>query len=345
MFRFTTAERHPIAQNWTLSQFKPGDACTITLGGQLAITGVITDRQTAYDSQNHAVQLMGKGVTWFAAKSSVLHKTGDFSGKSFEEAAKEVIKPYGVGVRTIGELDKTPFKRLQCEKGEKVWDFCERIARPRKIIMGSDGDGNFLLIGEHSGDVVDSLVEGQNILRMQCLLTIEDSYSRFDLYGQTAANDEQHGRKASEQSASVAGTDPPPRFSALVTVAEQPVWGAGELAKRAQAENQWHNGTKVEAHVTVHGWLNGSGQLWTPGDDVNVRSPMAMLNQTLSIEMVTFTQDDKSGTTTTLKLRAPWYLNDNVNAGVSISGMPNPSPAVSTYDIPIEQLVGKTIGV
>jgi prophage tail gpP-like protein len=59
-----------------------------------------------------------------------------------------VIAPFGVGVKTIGTLNPTPFARLQVEPGEKLWDFLERIARPRGIVMGSDHLGNFLLIGE-----------------------------------------------------------------------------------------------------------------------------------------------------------------------------------------------------
>ena len=38
LFRFTAAENATMPLSWINLQFKPGDACTITLGGQLAIT-------------------------------------------------------------------------------------------------------------------------------------------------------------------------------------------------------------------------------------------------------------------------------------------------------------------
>ena len=77
----------------------------------------------------------------------------------------------------IGQLDLTPFDKLQNEKGELIWDFLERIARPRGVIMGSDSQGNFLLIGEHSLPMVAELIEGQNIKSCQCIIT-----ARADLY-------------------------------------------------------------------------------------------------------------------------------------------------------------------
>jgi hypothetical protein len=40
-----------------------------------------------------------------------------------------------------------------------------------------------------------------------------------------------------------------------------------------------------------------------------VKSPMAMLNETLKIETATYTQDRESGTETTLVLKNPFALN------------------------------------
>jgi prophage tail gpP-like protein len=34
------------------------------VGGRIAINGLITSRQTAYESNNHAVQIEGRGLTW-----------------------------------------------------------------------------------------------------------------------------------------------------------------------------------------------------------------------------------------------------------------------------------------
>jgi len=328
VFRFTATERDPIPELWAKLQFKPGDRVGIYLGGILAITGVILDRQVAYDANSHGVMLQGVGWTWYAARGSIIHKTGSFDNKTFEQVAREVIAPFGVGVKTIGNLNATPFERLQVETGENLWAFLERLARPRGIVMGSDHLGNILLIDDHNFPITDTLIEGFNILRCQATISIKDKRSDYIVRGQTAGGDKKHGPDASEQEGGVKGSLD--RYSPLLTPAEQPVWGLGEIIDRAKNEAVWNEATEVQATITVQGWMRArrafigggvtipaggvggiSAGLWRAGDKVTVNSPMAMLNNfEMKIQNATFTQDSNSGTLTTLDLVAPWLLKD-----------------------------------
>jgi prophage tail gpP-like protein len=327
IFRFTAAERDPIPTLWDRLQFKPGDECAVYLGGRLAVSGVILLRQTAYDANSHAVMLQGVGITWYAARGSILDKTSNFDGMTFEQVAHKVIAPFGIKAVPIGKPNPTPFVRLQCEPGETCWNFLERIARPRGIVMGNNNKGNFLLIGDHSYKPVATLVEGDNILRCQATISKEAMFSDYVVRGQTAAGDPQWGRNASEQEALAKGTAK--RYSPLLTPAEQPVWSLAEIADRAKNEAVWHEGTEVRASVTAQGWFAPGGGLWQEGDQVMVYSPMAMINMAMKIETVTFTQDDKGGTLTTLELCAPWLLKDRGDWNVGKVGIPQ-APADAT---------------
>jgi prophage tail gpP-like protein len=324
LFKFTCAERAAPE----LIQFKPGDPCAIYLGGQIGVVGVIVTRQVAYDANSHGVLLFGKGVSWWAARSSVMHETHDFSGKDFETVAKEVIAPFGVGVRTIGSIDKTPFQTLHAEPGRKVWDFLEGIARPRGVVLGSDPLGNILLIGDHVNSPVQDLIEGENILKCQAVFTHEQVYTDYIVTGQHGANDQKSGTDTSEMEAGAKGTAR--RYSAIVHPAEQPVWDIGEVAKRAQNEAIWSEGTIVQVTATVQGWLRGGGQLWAAGDVVHIKSPMCPLNDNLKAQTVTFTQDSESGTLTTLELVAPWLLRDKVNYNVDMPAAGKETGAAAT---------------
>jgi prophage tail gpP-like protein len=319
-FRFTAAERDPIFTKqgfplWQKLQFKPGDQCSITLAGQLAVTGFIETRQVAYDANQHGVMLIGKSATANAAKSSVDTKTGNFDNKNIVQCANEVCAPYGVGVKVIGSPDLTPFPKLQNEKGELVWDFLERIARPRGVVMGSDSFGNFLLIGQHSFPAVTELIEGVNIKSCQCIITIEHIYEAYEVGAQHPASDDNSGTAASELKGVAPGIGL--GGSKLITPAEQPVKTDGEVQARANYERLWHDGTLVQCTIVAQGWLRDSENLWRAGDEVHVYSPMAMLDHQLKIQNATFTQDDKSGTQTTLDLVSPEYLRGagSVNVG------------------------------
>lgn len=307
-FRFTAAERDILPPYWGPLRFAPGDQCGIYLGGKLAITGIILSRQVAYDANQHSVQLQGVGRTWAAARGSIVDQRGNYDKHSFFEAAQKVTAPFGVLIEPVGELDSTPFEKLQVQPGETLWDFLERIARPRGVIMGSDMHGKFLAIGRHQKPVTGELEEGYDIKRCQCIISIENTRHDFRVIGQRPRSDEGTPGDAAQQEANVAGTLF--YYSPLLTTAEQPVHNIAELATRAENERRWNEGTRIECNITVYGWLRKDGSLWRAGDEVTVYSPMIMLGRgtRLKIETCTFTQSSESGTETTLMLRDPYYL-------------------------------------
>jgi prophage tail gpP-like protein len=304
-FRFTCAEREPYPDRWIALRFKPDDPCLILLAGQIAMNGVIVTRQVAYDARRHGVELQGKSRTWWASKSSVESKTGSFDNQSFWQVFTAVLAPYPIGKVAIGELDPTPFKKLQANKGEKIWPFLERIARPRGIVLGSDHLGNMLAIDHHSAPLVESLIEGENILRCQCIISKDDFYMKYTASGQIGGTGKMMQQR-SEPEQSVGGSSP--IYSHLIVPAEQPVWNDAELKKRAASEALGHEGAYVEVHITVQGWTKTNGNIWRVGEVVKVFSPMIMMRgRDLAIETATFTQD-ASGTMTVLKLVLPELL-------------------------------------
>lgn len=331
LFRFTSAEREsPDTKVWTDLQFKPGDTCEIILGGQRAITGVILERQVAYDATSHMVQLSGVGKTYAAARSSVLHETNSFDGKDFVTVAREVLKPFSIDAEIIGNPSKTPFKELQCQPGENVWDFLERLARVRRIVLGSTTEGKFLIIGDHKGEIVQDLIEGINILKMQCIISIKEAFQVYRVLGAGASHDEKHGHEQKEQSEDAFGAQRQKWFSIIITPSEQPT-KPEELKERAEAEKQWREYAEIDATITVQGWLRSNDALWKPGINVLVKSPMALLNFALKVHTVTFTQDSQSGTLTTLECGNPNRYNDRgVNVGDSTMNPPT-KPTKSSY--------------
>jgi prophage tail gpP-like protein len=342
LFRFTAAERVNMPLDWHKLQFKPGDKCQIILGGRLAISGIILQRQVAYDANNHGVQLSGVGEQWAGVTSSIEIKNSNFDKMTLQQAADKALQPFGIKALPIGTLDSTPFDRLQSQPGELVFDFIDRIARTRGVTIGSDEKGNILLIGEHSYAVVQQLTEGENILKMQCIISDEQLSSEYSVTGQRAVEDGSGPRKSAEMQAKAQGSLPLKKVTEVV--AEQPVKSEAELQKRAYYESINHEGSLIVAHVTVQGWLRGNGDLWRTGDDVWVYSPMAMLNMTMKIQTATFAQDNKSGTTTLLELVLPWRLHDKPygtggtaypqggDPVVDEAALPAPPPAKTTTD-------------
>jgi prophage tail gpP-like protein len=322
-FRFTANEGKNLPSDWHRLMIKPGDSCTVTLGGALAATGRIVTRQCSYNATQHMVQLTGKALSYWPYKSSVDTKDGNFDGMHVKQIATKVLQEYGAP-KFYGNISEIPWQELQAQKGIKIWDFLEGLCRQRKVVLGSDRKGNCLLVGDHSGSIMTgstgNLIEGANIKAMQCTISVDDMYIDLRVDGSTKGSDQQNGSDTNEQSAPAKSKAPV--ASKLVIPNEDSVATQAELDLRVVAEKQWTEATQITANVTVVGWFNDQGQLWSAGDDAYIYSPMAMLDGTMKIKTVTWTQDNNQGTQTTLELVAPWGLNDTIGANVGNAGMP-----------------------
>jgi prophage tail gpP-like protein len=331
LFRFTAVERDNPPGMFYRLQFVPGETCQINLGGIDVINGFIETRQVAYDATRHGVELQGRSQTNWPAKSSVNTKSGSFDGMTFTEVVKKVLQPFPVGAITIGTIDETPFDKLQAQKGEMIWDFLERIARPRGVLLSADSFGNFLLIGDHHMPVVNTqLIEGENIKKAQWLFKKEHVWQAYRVDAESAGGSNGiSGEQASgDLTATVGGSGQ--LNSILITPAEQPVKSIAEVLARAKNEWLWHEGTLIEGTVTVQGWFRDKQNIWWPGDNVFVYSPMAPVNMMMKIQSATFTQDNANGTETTLELKQPWALKDSHPFNVDNPGATASTPTQTT---------------
>jgi len=333
-FRFTAAEGTHSNFLYRELKFKPGDPCEIRLGGQLAVTGIITQRQVGYAGTEHGVQLSGVGKQWAASTSSIPSEDNknNFDNMTVIQSAMKAVTDAGGMLKVIGKVDLTKFERLQSQPGELVFDFLDKVARMRNATLGSDHLGNLLLIGEHSMPVVQQLTEGQNILKMTCIFSNELMYSLYKLHGQYAVSDNRFGAAVNAIMARTKGALKGwYRFKEIVL--EQPAKNAAEAQMRANYEALQADGTQIRCNVTVQGWLRDGGALWQTGDNVMIYSPMCPLNMGMKIQTATFTQDTRGGTITVLECVLPWMLGDklyqlgNPQQG---PGSPPPDPTVST---------------
>jgi len=332
-FRFTAAEGAKQPFEYAKLQFKPGDQCQIVLGNQLAVTGIITQRQVGYAGTEHGVQLSGVGKQWAASTSSVPsdNNQNNFDNMNAVAAGKKVVSSVGGNLKIIGVVDPTPFERLQSQPGELVWDFLDKIARMRNATLGSDHLGNLLMIGDHTMPIVQQLTEGENILKMQCIFSSELMYSLYKLHGQYAVGDERFGAAVNAiTSRANGGLRGLQRFLEIVT--EQPAKNDAEAKMRITYEALRRDGTQIRCNVTVQGWLRDGKLLWRTGDNVTIYSPMCPLNLGMKIQTATFTQDSKSGTTTVLECVLPWMLGDKLYT------LGNPKQGPNAPPMPADQV-------
>jgi prophage tail gpP-like protein len=328
--RFTAEEGKILPTSWHDLQVKPGDRCTILLGGDVVLTGTVITRQTSVNATQHMVQLTVKSKAFWPYKSSVFNDPANFDGMTFVQVAKKVLEPLHVTPEIYkgSKFDETPLKNESPQIGANVWDYLENLARSHKAIIGVARSGNPLLIGTHQGDTIGRLADGDNILSMQVTVSCEDLFQDYRVNAGNNGSDDNYGSKAASNVGQASGTAP--EYSVVEIPMERPPNDPRETQRRAEYEAIWSEGTKITANYTVQGWFAQNGTLWEAGKAVTVSSPMSMIGGVMKIRTATFQQDNSSGTTTTLECVAPWALLDTVGADVG----PPPTTTKSPPSIP-----------
>ncbi len=309
-YRFTCSEGRPLAQNFAEHRIRPGDFCTVTLGGQYAIGGRVTVRQVAYTATHHGVEITGKGETYRTVNGAAVVKGGELTNVTYQEMASKLLQPYGLSFEPKGAISQEKFPRVNVQ-GQSVWEVLDSHARARNIILGPSPHDNTVMWGtdpnftEGSGSVEEgvNILEGREIISQEFGPGVAISTAQMPPtpanWGAAATQISNTQMNAIGQSMGLAAN-----FMPLVSHLEIP-GGKGDAEQRSGSENTALSPELVKVEVVVQGWFrggDGKGGLWMPWDSVFVKSPMLIMNEELKCKSVTFTQDDRSGSRTTLEL-------------------------------------------
>ncbi len=310
-YRFTCSEGRPLVKGFSEHRIRPGDFCTVTLGGEFAIGGRVVVRQVAYTATLHGVEILGKGETYRIVNGAATVKDGELRDVSFQDLATKLLQPYGLSFEAKGGISQEKFDRVNVQ-GQSVWEVMDKHARARNIRLGpSPDDGNIMWGSDPNFTYgTGSVVEGQNILEGREIISQEFGSGPSISTAQMPPSPEKWGAVVTHQPFSSAMSQfgsmmgATANFMPLVSHLEVP-GGMADAGQRSGSENTALSSERIKVEVVVQGWFrggNGNGGLWKPWDKVHVKSPMLIMDQTLTCKSVTFRQDDRTGTRTTLEL-------------------------------------------
>jgi len=329
-FRFTCSEASPPGQDWAAMRIIPGQKCTIFLDGYVAITGEVVTRQVYYDANQHTVEIQGQGLAGRLAEANVVSQTHEWNKITFNQLARVICSPFGIGCVGSAVKDKV-FDRISANPSETYWELLERHARATATPMGETTTGQLALNPQGGGA---SAIEGSNILIgrevIHSLKAVGEGMEGgdFTTTGQRPGTDDSWGAEANQVHAEAPPitSDFGKGFLPKVGMHEIPGWSTDALKDRSKFEGNFADTLQIWVTCTLLGWQrNGTlppqGGLWTPGQPVSVYSPMLiMYSRTLKLKAVTFTQDNQSGTRSTVELVNSLALGGEPGAGPGPSG-------------------------
>ncbi len=277
-----------------------GDACTVKIAGEIAITGYNDSVNVSYDNGNHSVNVRGRDKTADLVDCSAIHKAGEWRNVKLDQIAKDICAPFGIKVRIETDTGAA-FKVWAIEPGETAFANLDRAAKHRGVLLTTDGTGELIIARASKKALGITLQRGENILSASAEDNAEQRFSQYIVKGQAAGDDSTNGEAVTSQKASSKDSGVK-RYRPLIIVSEE----QGDISsfkKRADFEANVRAGRARSASITVQGFSHAKG-LWRPNQLVTVRDPWLKLNRDMLISEVDFTMDE-SGSRSALKLALP----------------------------------------
>jgi prophage tail gpP-like protein len=302
-----------------------GQACTVSLGSDLAITGYVDTVVARFGAGAHAVTIQGRGKCQDLVDCSAEWKGCQISGANPLEIAQKLAAPYGISVKALVDTGGA-VPQFNINVGETPADILELITRHAALLYYEGTDGNLILAQVGTEKVGSGLVEGQNVQSASVIRSQAARYSEYkcSLLSLDTSSLFQDG----DGLFFFKTTDPNvKRNRKLFTVAEG-VMGGNELAeRRAIWDAARRAGRGKQVTVTVDSWRDGKGKLWTPNTLAPVTLPSLKLKEAgLCIAQVTYCLALGSGRTAELLLMPKEaFMPQPVQIQPLVGGLP-PAP-------------------
>lgn len=168
--------------------FKGGEACRIIVNDNVVITGFIEVVDVSYDAGDHAVTVQGRDKTGDLLDSSLDAISDLRSPITLKEIIEKVISNIDSDIEVVDEVNPPAFEEAQDivspEPGENAFEFIEKYARKRQVLLTSDGDGNVVITDGNPDQVPGSI---QHVIGANDNNVISSSFSfdttgRYNLY-------------------------------------------------------------------------------------------------------------------------------------------------------------------
>lgn len=293
-------------KEWPLVE---GDKCRILIGDDPVITGYIDKLSSQYDATSHEIKVSGRDTTGDLVDCSAPSKS--FSNATLPEIARDLAEPYDIEVEDETEDEGyTRIPKRSVQQGETVFRHLERQALTDGRLLVSDGNGKLVITTAGKGGNADAILEqGVNILSASIDRDFSKSYSEISVKGQASAADlAKFDVSSASPSHTVKRDSPtipggPNRHRPLVLLAETQADGQ-RCQQRAEWEQGRREGKEVKISVTVQGWRQSNGKVWTINQLIRTVSSYLRVDGFFLISTVQMKLDD-AGSTTQMELSDP----------------------------------------
>jgi prophage tail gpP-like protein len=293
-FSFTVAAE--LGASATNATFSVGTEITISLSGDLVLTGHVDTREPSFAGRKAEIFVSGRSKSADLVDGSAEHETGQFEDKDPLEIAQEISSEYGAKWESDQQLEK--IEQYQITPGESCFRCVEKLTRQQGMTITGTPEGN-AKITKAGSDRNGPLLEGVNILSGTAHHNGKNRYSKIVVRGQRPFGHGDDNLEIEEQA-----EDGSVRRHRTIILVQDEDTTKDRAKKRAKNRKNRAAGDALKATISTQGFRDDGGKLWTPGALTYTESPFLDISQDMLIEKVVYRQS-ANGSIATLSLVDP----------------------------------------
>jgi prophage tail gpP-like protein len=281
---------------------QPGDACTVSIGSDVVVTGYVDRYSPSIAASAHAIRMTGRGKCQDLVDCSAEWPSCLIVKSSILDIATKLSAPYGITV-TAGVDAGAVIDTMMVLIGETAYEIIERVCRWKGLLCYETSDGNLRLDNTGTTSASGGIVQGTNVQAATVIFGIDERYSEITGFLQSVDVYEDSGKYFYHKSAT---DEQVLRNRKLYIVVEAPAGGLDIVQKRVTWEVNRRKARGFQVRATVDSWRDSAGALWQPNTLAQISLPALKLpSLQWLIGEVTYSRNGQTGTTCDLLLMPP----------------------------------------
>lgn len=312
--------------------FQGGEACKIFVDGEKVLTGFIEKVAASGDPESHSIMISGRSKPADIIDSALDSESPD--GKTFSDfhppislktVIERTIASLGAGpgqtgsaeISVVDEVNPDLFNEAEdliaFEPGDNAFDFLEKWARKRQVLLTSNGDGNIVIIRGSATQVDAFLIhrensDDNNVISWGVDYDLTTRFNRYKMPSQhnlvavVLAGLMSIGTIVEQGGGESVITDSSIRKGRQMVIVPETNSSDAETRKRAEWEKNIRKARSRVYKATVDGYRNQTGDLWRVNQLIRVDDVYAGINSVMLVNSVIYGLTEDEGSTTDIEL-------------------------------------------
>jgi len=242
-------------------EIKKGSECTVSIAGQLVITGSLEKRKSSGSKTRYTLSVEGRSKTKRLIKSSPKGKEIQFNNRKRTDIVKKIASDLGVEVKDKSNDSSKVYRHIMSDgitAGQEIYN----VAREAGIQLSDDENGNLVILNPDGDGQGDDIELGVNIEEWTADLSEEDEKKEYQAAGHSVPTDNKYGKDAVNAAVkAIEETFKSPEIRRIRVDSDVDV---DTLKKRAALEARRSSAESNSITIKTKDITQKNGKLWSP---------------------------------------------------------------------------------